>query len=136
MQIQGIIETALHVDNVARSVDFYRDLLGLRPMIQDDRFCALDVNGRSVLLLFLKHGTLTPVRIPGGVIPPHGGEGELHFALSIDTASYAGWKQRIEAAGVSIESEVEWERGGKSLYFRDPDRHLVELVTPGCWPTY
>ncbi len=26
--------------------------------------------------------------------------------------------------------------GGTSLYFRDPDGHLLELVTPGIWSIY
>ncbi|PYU59508.1 MAG: glyoxalase, partial [Acidobacteria bacterium] len=29
-----------------------------------------------------------------------------------------------------------WELGGWSLYFRDPDRHLIELATPGTWSIY
>jgi catechol 2,3-dioxygenase-like lactoylglutathione lyase family enzyme len=29
--------------------------------------------------------------------------------------------------------EVEWPRGGRSLYFRDPAGNSVELVTPGPW---
>jgi len=32
-----------------------------------------------------------------------------------------------------LEQQVAWPRGGTSLYFRDPDRHLVELATPGLW---
>jgi catechol 2,3-dioxygenase-like lactoylglutathione lyase family enzyme len=31
---------------------------------------------------------------------------------------------------------VQWEGGGTSLYFRDPDGRSVELATPGIWPTY
>ncbi|MDQ3753396.1 MAG: glyoxalase, partial [Acidobacteriota bacterium] len=29
-----------------------------------------------------------------------------------------------------------WNRGGTSLYFRDPDNHLLELATPGLWAIY
>ena len=29
-----------------------------------------------------------------------------------------------------------WPRGGESVYFRDPDGHLLELATPGLWPGY
>ncbi|MEP7038442.1 MAG: glyoxalase, partial [Acidobacteriota bacterium] len=35
-----------------------------------------------------------------------------------------------------IESKVKWERGGTSIYFRDPDKHLLELATPGLWTIY
>ena len=28
-----------------------------------------------------------------------------------------------------------WKRGGESIYFRDPDGHLLELATPG-WAIY
>jgi hypothetical protein len=28
------------------------------------------------------------------------------------------------------------EDGGEALYFRDPDRHLLEVVMPGVWSIY
>jgi catechol 2,3-dioxygenase-like lactoylglutathione lyase family enzyme len=39
------------------------------------------------------------------------------------------------AEGVAIESEVKWP-AAESVYFKDPDGHLVELITPGFWRTY
>ena len=36
----------------------------------------------------------------------------------------------------AIEGRTVWSRGGHSIYFRDPDGHLVELATPGLWATY
>jgi len=35
-----------------------------------------------------------------------------------------------------LEEKKAWERGGWSLYFRDPDRHLLEVATPGVWTIY
>ena len=46
------------------------------------------------------------------------------------------WRTRLRECGIEIESEVQWERGGASLYFRDPDANLLELATPGVWPNY
>jgi catechol 2,3-dioxygenase-like lactoylglutathione lyase family enzyme len=28
---------------------------------------------------------------------------------------------------------MNWPGGARSLYFRDPDEHLVEFITPGFW---
>ena len=74
--------------------------------------------------------------LPGGVIPPHDGSGHLHFALAIPADEFAAWEERLRDSGVAIESRVKWPPGGESLYFRDPDNHLVELATPGTWAIY
>jgi hypothetical protein len=31
---------------------------------------------------------------------------------------------------------VAWPRGAKSVYFRDPDGNLAELISPGFWAIY
>jgi len=136
MNVTGVIETALHVADVQIASEFYRRLFSLEAMIEDNRFCALSVAGRQVLLLFKKGGTLEPIVFAGGTIPPHGGDGRLHLAFSIPASDLEAWRNHLRDEGIVIESEVTWARGGHSLYFRDPDQHLVELITPGCWPIY
>jgi catechol 2,3-dioxygenase-like lactoylglutathione lyase family enzyme len=131
-----VLETSLYVDDVARSMDFYRSVFELKPLVSDDRFCALNVSSQQVLLLFRKHGTTEPITIPGGIIPPHDGEGTTHLAFTMAAEDEAEWKEHLRAHNVPIESRVVWPRGGFSLYFRDPDGHLLELVTPGCWEIY
>lgn len=135
-RITGVVETCLYVDDLERAAQFYEKLLGFRRLDSDERFCAFDVGGRSVLILFLRGGTSEPVRLPDGVIPPHDGSGHLHFAFSIPAGELPEWEHQLGDAGVAIESRVKWSRGGESLYFRDPDGHLVELATPGIWAIY
>lgn len=137
--IHGVVETILYTDDLPRAVAFYRDTLGLTPMQTDgDRFQAFDAGERRVLLLFKRGSTLTPQPAPndGGIIPPHDGHGPLHIALAIAAADYDAWCGQLRAQQVVLESETRWERGGRSVFFRDPDNHLVELVTPGIWPNY
>ena len=133
LSLRGLLESSLYVEDLARARAFYTEVLGLRVLREDERFCGLEVAGRSVLLLFVKRGTLEPVRMPGGTIPPHDGEGHLHLAFAIGRDELDEWERRLRDAGVEIESRAEWDAGGASLYFRDPDGHLVELATPGLW---
>ncbi len=135
--IEGVVETALYVDDLPRAVTFYRDVLGLRAMAGDDvRFRAFDAGAHRVLLLFRRGATRTPAVVAGGTIPAHDGNGPTHVGLAIPSAAYEAWRRRLLDFRIAIESEARWERGGRSLYFRDPDGHLVELITPGIWENY
>ena len=135
-KLDGVIETALYVDDLDRARAFYQDALGLRAMNSDSRFLAFDVGGRSVLLLFHRGATLETVHLPGGTIPPHDGHGPLHIAFAVTADALPEWERRLTEQGISIEARTAWPRGGHSIYFRDPDNHLLELVTPGVWTIY
>jgi len=131
-----VLETSLYVDRIEPSVNFYQRIFGFEKLVCDDRFCAFNVSDQQVLLLFRKHGTTEPIIVPGGMIPPHDGEGTTHLAFTIPLDSEAEWTAHLASHNVAIESRVAWPRGGFSLYFRDPDGHLLELVSPGCWTIY
>jgi len=135
-EVNGVLETCLYFDDLERGARFYEDLLGFRKLDSDARFCVFSIADRHVLLLFKRGGTLEPIAMPGGIIPPHDGSGHLHLAFSIATSELPAWEKHLAAKGIAIESKVRWLRGGWSIYFRDPEQHLVELVTPGCWPIY
>ena len=132
-----IKETCLYVADLPRAFRFYSELFGYAAMASDDRFAALSVAGQDVLLLFLEGGTVEPAVLPnGGMIPPHDGRGTTHLGLAVPKNELAAWETRLAERGIAIESRVHWERGGESIYFRDPDGHLLELATPGLWATY
>ncbi len=132
--LQGVLETVLYVDDFDRARRFYEGVLGLTPVYSDQRMSGYDVGGRSMLLLFRRGESLAAVTMPGGVIPPHDGRGPHHVAFSIAADELAAWETRLRDRGVAIEGRTVWPRGGTSIYFRDPDGHLLELATPGLWP--
>jgi catechol 2,3-dioxygenase-like lactoylglutathione lyase family enzyme len=135
-KIQGVLETSLYVENLQRSRAFYQSLFEMEILAADERFSALSVIGKQVLLLFRKAASLSPVHTPNGTIPPHDGSGETHLAFAISSEDLQPWERRLREKDIAIESKVTWERGGCSIYFRDPDGHLLELATPGIWAIY
>lgn len=126
----GILESALYVSNPARSIRFYQETFGFS-VISDfgPRGCAMQAGPHQVLLLFKKGASRE-------ITSPHDGDGELHLAFAISAAELANWESWLAQKGIAIEEKREWELGGWSLYFRDPDRHLLELATPGVWSVY
>ncbi|MDA8051261.1 MAG: VOC family protein [Rhodospirillales bacterium] len=134
--VRHLLETSLYVEDPARAQEFYQRLFGFPLAFADQRLSALALPGPAVLLLFRRDAFTKPGRTPGGLVPAHGGAGHLHLCFAIDAADLAVWQERLTTLGVPIESRVHWPRGSESLYFRDPDNHLLELATPGLWPDY
>ena len=129
MKPKAIIETAIYVHDLQATEAFYGTILGLTVIGREARRSVFfQVGEASVLLAFIAETTLR-----GDRLPSHGSAGPGHFALGIEAGDLDAWRQKLLAHGITIEKEVAWERGGKSLYFRDPSGNSVELVTPGIW---
>ena len=123
----GILESCLYVEDLQRSAAFYEEILGLKRMeiFEPERLIPMVAPGPNLLLLFKR-----------GASPDHDATGQQHLAFSIPAADLDAWEHRLTSQGIAIEEKKRWERGGTSLYFRDPDGHLLELATPGVWPVY
>jgi catechol 2,3-dioxygenase-like lactoylglutathione lyase family enzyme len=135
IRIRRVLETALDCDDLARSKTFYTQLLTCQPMLDTERLVAIDAGDGTVLLLF-QRGAAAALETPGGLIPGHDSGGPGHLAFAIDAVDLPSWEARLDDLGVAVESRVRWDRGGTSVYFRDPDGRSVELATPGLWPNY
>jgi catechol 2,3-dioxygenase-like lactoylglutathione lyase family enzyme len=130
-EVEGILESALYVSDVQRSVKFYEEIFGFRVIANfGPRGCAMQATARQVLLLFKKGGSRERSATNQ---TPHDGDGELHVAFGIAAPELARWEAWLAQKGIALEEKKQWELGGWSLYFRDPDRHLLEVVTPGVW---
>ena len=131
--VNGILETSIYVDRPTRSLEFYRRVFGFEligpdsaeEVTDETRLCALRAGDRSVLLLFRRGGTSDT-----------DATGSIHLAFGIDRSDVGAWEVWLREQGIEIESRRTWTYGGDSLYFRDPDGHLLEVATPGVWTIY
>ncbi|AGP45286.1 VOC family protein [Serratia plymuthica] len=136
LNIDRVIETVLYVRDIERADAFYQQVLQLPAMVANERFRAYNVGEQSVLLLFIEGDSLKGAHYPEGYIPPHDGNGPLHIGLAVAKEQLPHWERHLTAHNIEIEGRMTWGHGGESIYFRDPDGHLLELVTPGIWANY
>jgi glyoxalase family protein len=132
MQLRGLHHVTLICSDLERTTAFYRDLLGLalvrEEQSQDDpdarHFWFGDALGTpGTLISFLEYRDLA-----AGVV----GVGSTHhvaFAVA-STEEQVAWRDYLNARGVEC-SDV-FDRGAtRSIYFRDPDGHMLEIATIG-----
>lgn len=131
-RVNGILETSLYVESAARSAEFYKRVFGFeaidldgKELSDETRLCAMRAGDRSVLLLFKQGGT-----------PDSDARGSIHIAFGIAHSDLQAWELWLAELAIPIESRKTWKYGGQAIYFRDPDGHLLEVVTPGVWAIY
>lgn len=136
-KLKGVLETVLYTADMTRARAFFEGVLNLQALNADERFTAYPL-ATHMLLVFQQGETMQTVQLPHdmGTIPPHDGTGRQHIAFAIEHDALAAWERQLNAHDVAIEGRTHWPRGGESIYFRDPDQHLLELATPGIWPQY
>ncbi len=123
--LSGLNHLTLAVSQLAPSVAFYQQLLGMTLHARWDSGAYLSCGDLWLCL------SLDPQR---RVTPPEESD-YTHYAFSISEADFASFAARLEAAGVAI-----WKLNrseGASHYFLDPDGHKLELhvaVSPSVWP--
>ena len=126
--IDRVLETILYVDDLDAAERFYGEVLGLELDSRKDGLFVFFKCGPGMLLLFEPGAAAT-----GRTVPAHGARGAGHACFAIAEDDLESWKTRLESAGVAIEQEAEWPRGGRSFYFRDPAGNSLELATPRIW---
>ena len=127
-RISAVLETVLYFSDQERTEAFYSETLGLRLLDREPGRSLFYRVGSGVLLLFLPSATR-----PGGTLPAHGATGPVHVCFRVPPEDYDAWKERIGQRGLELLREVDWPKG-RSFYFHDPDRNLLEIADADIWP--
>jgi catechol 2,3-dioxygenase-like lactoylglutathione lyase family enzyme len=131
--LDGILETALYVDDLDRASAFYGGVLGLDEVTRVDGRHLFFRCGQAMLLLFIADGTSKPPTDPAMPVPAHGASGAGHVCFRVAAEALAQWRSRLEAASIEIEADFRWPNGARSVYFRDPAGNSLEFAEPKLW---
>ena len=123
LRVEGLDHVAMTVRDVARSVAWYQDVLGLERRYQEvwGDFPAVVGAGTTALALF-------PAPVPEPA-PPPGREvlSVRHVAFRVDRETFERARSHLEARGLA--PTFEDHTAARSLYFADPVGHRLEITT-------
>ena len=114
---RGLCELTLETPDPARLARFYRDLLGLELLVEEDDRIWLACGEHARLGLWS----------PGEKEFGDRGGRHVHFAFSVDHGALREIARRLERAAFEHRGPVEHDGGDQSLYFEDPEGNVVEL---------
>lgn len=137
---------------MVKSTIFYQDVLGLTAQLKTPRLTVFPL-GTTTLILFQLGLTASDSSSVRGIVPGHGpdertvgtlmevcdnasfrGELHTHYCLAASSKDEVDkWEEYLRSEGVVMRGFMNWERGGKSVYFEDPDGHVGEIGSQGIW---
>jgi catechol 2,3-dioxygenase-like lactoylglutathione lyase family enzyme len=122
MNLEGLDHIALSVRDVARSVKWYVEVLGLERQHADvwDGIPKFVGKGATGIALF-------PAPAEEKASDHLNSTRMLHFALRSDRENFERAQSELKQRGIDFRFE---DHGiARSIYFRDPDGHRVEITT-------
>jgi len=152
------------VKDVGASTEFYKKVFNLEPFLDTPRMSGFSFS-HTTLLLFQLGATAANSPMPDnrGTIPGHGPTGNIldllvpkeaslspsadnslpsaslnqHFCLAVQSPDdVRAWEKWFDEKDVKILGNVDWQRGGRSVYFADPDGNVGEVGSRGIWAHY
>src|SRR3954454_13945273 len=107
----------LTVASLARSIDYYEQVVGLRVRVSENGVARLGAGGEDLLVLEEEPGTRSA----------RGSAGLFHFALLLpERTDLAAWLVHAVRDTVRLEGLSD-HAFSEALYLRDPDGHGIEI---------
>lgn len=123
LEVQRLDHVALLVRDVERAARWYQDVLGLDRQYEEvwGSFPAVVGKGGTSLALF-------PVDSPTPKPPPDRGTICVrHIAFRVDGANFLAAQAALQRHGIAFNFED--HQVARSIYFKDPDGHQLEITT-------
>jgi catechol 2,3-dioxygenase-like lactoylglutathione lyase family enzyme len=121
LKTEGVLHFTIPVKDLDRSEKFYTEVMGMERLRRNDHMVFMRA-GRDCFVLTYSEKP----------IDPNPGEAhEIHHAFRVSAEEYDRAKQFLAAKGIRIVKEENRRSGtfqGRSAYFHDPDRNVIEII--------
>ncbi len=119
MELEGIDHVAISVRDIERSANWYIDVLG---------FKRLHEGAWGGVPTFIGKGTTALALFPAkSDEPARGGIRMLHLAFRATRQNFLAAQEELKQRGIKFEFED--HEISHSIYFHDPDGHILEITT-------
>lgn len=121
LRTQGVVHFTIPVKDLDRAERFYTEIMGMERLRRNDH------------MIFMRAGAdcfvLTYSQVP--IDPNAEGRHDIHHAFRVSAAEYDRAKVFLAERGIRIFKEEHRRTGtfqGRSAYFHDPDRNVLEII--------
>jgi len=126
--IHSVSEVALWVEDLEKSIEFYRENLGFTVAEIDPGRNAFLKSGDFLLVLFNPSDPGTPLANDylGRKGSPRGAV--YHIAFRVNSQDLDSLGETLRERGLEVKGPVEFATGRRSYFLDDPDEHYIELT--------
>jgi catechol 2,3-dioxygenase-like lactoylglutathione lyase family enzyme len=122
LKTEGVLHFTIPVKDLDRSERFYTEILGMEKIRRTGHMVFLRAAGKDNFVLTFSEKPIDP---------NPAGKHEIHSAFRLTADEYDRAKTFLKSKGVEIFKEEDRRQGtfqGRSAYFLDPDRNVIEIM--------
>ena len=121
IKTQGLLHFTITVKDLDRSEKFYKEILGMQRVRRNDHMVFMQAGDDNFVLTYSEN--------PIG--PNRDEKHDIHSAFRVTPEEYERAKKFLGEKGIKIIKEEDRPKGtfqGRSAYFHDPDRNVIEIM--------
>ena len=121
IKTQGLLHFTIPVKDLDRSEKFYKEILGMQRVRRNDHMVFMQSDDDNFVLTYSEKP----------IDPNAHDKHDIHSAFRVTPEEYDRAKEFLREKGIPLIKEEDRNKGtfqGRSAYFHDPDRNVIEII--------
>jgi catechol 2,3-dioxygenase-like lactoylglutathione lyase family enzyme len=121
LKTEGVLHFTIPVKDLDRSEKFYTEIMGMRRLRRNNHMVFMQAGDDCFVLTYSENP----------IAPNAGDKHDIHHAFRVTPQEYVRARKFLAEKGIAIIKEENRLSGtfqGRSAYFHDPDRNVLEII--------